>query len=159
MIFDVGMKQLDIDVEKTRAYYEANGENLYGCGGCDGCENFAEAVYAIPESVQHFFRQLGADVGLPAECSTVYAPDREHVCYLCDYYLCGVILGDKEAREMDEAGVWHIKEEFQIHLDESCSICFYEEDSRVFGDGPKPVIVFNVYLTLPWVLEKPNCCL
>ena len=68
MIFESGVYQLDIDVERTRHFY-AN-EDYEFCT-CAGCRNFAQAYHLLPETVQQFFGKFGIDIGKPAEITAI----------------------------------------------------------------------------------------
>ena len=47
--FVFGGYRLAVDVEATRAYYEAHSEAWITCQ-CDGCRNFARAVETLPQA-------------------------------------------------------------------------------------------------------------
>ena len=55
MIFESGVYQLDIDVDRTQQFYE--NEDYEFCT-CAGCRNFAQAYSLIPDAVQGFFGSL-----------------------------------------------------------------------------------------------------
>ena len=57
MIFESGVYQLDIDVERTQHFY-AN-EDFEFCT-CTGCRNFSRAYHLFPEAVQQFSGNLAS---------------------------------------------------------------------------------------------------
>ena len=62
MIFRFGDYTLDIDVERTRAFYarpdiEITSEKC----SCAGCQNYDKAILEAPAAVLSFFESLGID--------------------------------------------------------------------------------------------------
>lgn len=64
--FVFGLYRLEVDVEATRAYYEAHPGPWITCT-CDGCRNFARAAGKLPRAVTDFFHALGLDPEKPGE--------------------------------------------------------------------------------------------
>ncbi len=68
MIFEFGRYKVDVDVEKTKHFYENAQTVSKGCS-CDGCQNFEQAAVILPQSVRRFFTNLGVDVRKVSEFS------------------------------------------------------------------------------------------
>ena len=51
MLFEFGPYKADIDVYKTKLFYEKHGLAAGGCD-CDGCRNFARAAETLPQPVR-----------------------------------------------------------------------------------------------------------
>lgn len=61
MIFQFGEYKIDVDVEKTRQFYDRAKTVSEGCQ-CDGCLNFERAVDKLPQNIRDFFSALGVDM-------------------------------------------------------------------------------------------------
>ena len=61
MLFEIGQYRLDIDVPKTRQFYETADVVSKSCS-CDGCLNFERAVSKLPPVIISFFTNLGVDM-------------------------------------------------------------------------------------------------
>ena len=155
MIFEQGVYRLDVDVERTRAFYEAK---LVGDGcDCAGCRNFGALRDRMPEHFTGFLRQFGIDPMKPAEMSAVYAPEKEYVLYDGWYHVCGIVLNSE--------AVWYQIEDTEKkkeqcewgNLDAGSMMVYIEEKRDLLSAGfPEPVIQVNVMCVLPWVLDEEN---
>ena len=67
MIFQFGEYKIDVDVEKTRQFYDRAKTVSEGCQ-CDGCLNFERAVDKLPQNIRDFFSALGVDMKKICEC-------------------------------------------------------------------------------------------
>ena len=56
MIFEFGTFKVDVDVERTRRFYETVEDQL-GCE-CAGAETFAKRIRCFPMLFKHFFGSL-----------------------------------------------------------------------------------------------------
>ena len=149
MIFKFEPYEINVDIEKTRAFYE-NAELVSEQCTCDGCQNFAKAVDILPESVKGFFTSLGIDMRKAAECYVYNKNEDGSLFYGGIYHLCGTILRGKSTEVTFSDGTcWkEITLDFQIAFGDN--ICLLEEDF------PLPVIQLNITANIPWVLEKEN---
>ena len=91
MILNIGIYQLDIDVEQTAKFY-ANANGSPSPCGCDNCRNFERAIRLLPDSVKQFLQAMGIDPALPAETFATHAPSKDTVHYGGFYHICGTIL-------------------------------------------------------------------
>jgi len=56
--FNFGTYRLQVDVEKTRAWYGTYGQIAGGCD-CGYCRNFAAVVSFFPDEVEEFLERFG----------------------------------------------------------------------------------------------------
>ena len=153
MIFDIGLHQLDIDVERTAEFYKRGNGILCDC---DGCRNYEQAVGMLPAPARQFLHQFGIDPAKPAEVYVNYAPSSETLHYGGFYHLCGTILkgGEPWVKMGDRS--YQLDDRYRIGLCETCFAFFTREVSIPDDDFPKPIIQMEIEFILPWVLNKPN---
>ena len=154
MIFDIGLYQLNIDVERTDHYYREQTEILCDC---DGCQNYGKAAATLPEPVLRFLRQFGIDPAKPAEVYVNYAPSQDTVFYEGFYYICGTILKGTEPWVRVDDKQHQFDEPYRIHLGDGFSVYMMEPQWGILDkDFPTPVIQMEISFILPWLLDKPN---
>lgn len=154
MRYFIGKYVLDIDVARTRAYYEAAQD--FSCT-CTGCRNFAQAVRYLPDEVKAFFERLGMDMKKPAEVFAIYKNGDHSVYYGGFFHICGTILEgpntlvqiDEKHSTVDKTAVCSLSDVFEFYFQEEC----YLLDEQF----PRPVFQMEVYMTLPWVLQGVEC--
>lgn len=78
MIFQFGEYKIDVDVEKTRQFYDRAKTVSEGCQ-CDGCLNFERAVDKLPQNIRDFFSALGVDMKKSANVMSI-APKTKTRC-------------------------------------------------------------------------------
>lgn len=153
MLLEIGPYRLDVDVEKTRAFYA--GQDGTGCD-CAGCRNYQKAVPALAEPVQAFLMQFGIDPGKPAEMSAVHSPDGRETLYDGFFHICGTFLSSVDLWIQTEPKRFDLKPEYRINLD-SVDCAYITKDCALVNQAfPRPVIQLNITFSLPWVLEEPN---
>lgn len=78
LIFQFGEYKIDVDVEKTRQFYDRAKTVSEGCQ-CDGCLNFGRAVDKLPQNIRDFFSALGVDMKKSANVMSI-APKTKTRC-------------------------------------------------------------------------------
>lgn len=153
MIFEQSVYKLDVDVEQTRAFYEA--EPGISCD-CSGCRNFIEIAGALPEHIDAYLRQFGIDPGKPAEASAVYAPDADSIFYSGSYYICGTMLEGTDPWIPNGPKSYALREGYYISLGAGDdSVSFYEDD----GWNPEwenQLFRLQIFFKASWVLDEEN---
>ena len=155
MIFEMGMYRLDIDVDRTKQFYN-NAE--YDDCECPGCRNFAKACHLLPETVQQFFQQFGIDIANPAEKSAYCSKDEGRTSYYHGFYhICGSILEGKYPWLQVGERTYQLDENYSLKITPDFSVFFRNECSLVHKDFPTPVIQMEFLCEhIPWVLDQPN---
>ena len=155
MIFELNACQLDVDVERTRAFYAAAEKDI-SCG-CDGCENFVRAIGKLSKEAEQLLRRFGIDPACPAEVGSPISLNGKDLYYEVDYHICGSILRETGPRSWDPAeGFSWFDEEGRVVTAEDLDCQFTKECYFVADDFPRPVFQMKAYITLPWVLDGPN---
>ena len=99
MIFKYANFTIDVDVERTRAFYQrADVPTMGGQCGCIPCQNFEKAILKAPDTVLDALRVLGIDPQKPAETFSVTGDMEEDgtIWYNGWYHLCGTITESPE---------------------------------------------------------------
>lgn len=145
--FVFGGYRLRVDVEKTRAYYDAHPLPWVTCT-CAGCRNFVKAVGLLPDEVKRFFGQLGVDVEKPTETSW-YPGTPAEASGDAWYHVCGEILerAEPDAGLVDGETI-RVSGKFDAYFSPDCYL--------LAEDFPRPCFQMDVLFQLPWVLEEPN---
>ena len=153
MILEIGVYRLDIDVERTKAFYEQT--EWFGCG-CAGCRNYEKAVSLLPDKVKAFFEQFGVDPGMPAEMSVLNAPDRKTILYNGFFYICGSLMEGNDPWIQTGSKSFRLKDDYQIHVGEDFSAHIIEERYLLVDTFPRPAVQLDVTFSLPWLLDEFN---
>jgi hypothetical protein len=155
MIFEFGQYQIDIDVDRTKSFYENAPLVSEGCS-CSGCRNYEKAIMTLPAKVIGFFSNLGVDM---RKVSEVYVNCNNHdgsLFYGGFYHLCGTLLAGKSAwvpngptiSHWEEAQVFRVLNDFHVSFQRECSLL---ED-----DFPRPALQLEISANIPWVLLEEN---
>lgn len=153
MILDLGISQLDIDPERTAAFYaQASGISC----GCDGCRNYAKAAENLPAPVQELFQRLGIDPRKPAEVYVNYAPTKDTVFYGGFYHICGTVRKGRSPWIKIDDRHSAFDGACRVHLSEYCSVFINDQIHLLEKGFPTPVLQLEIDFTLPWVLPIPN---
>ena len=93
MIFQFGRYTVDVDVEKTRAYYTSNFSfTTSEVCSCERCQRFPNAIMSCSAAVVDFLNSLGIDPRKPGE---VFGTTNERDNYDGWYHIVGTLLSGK----------------------------------------------------------------
>lgn len=152
MVFELGDYQLEIDVEKTRAFYETADTITDGCT-CDGCRNYALAVDGFPQSVKEFFAMLGVDLQKAAEIIPWCAEDDGKALFYGGFYhICGRIRNHVDCWKDNGAmsGNMYV-------IAAGYAVGFTENVSLLEANFPTPVLQMEIdFHHVPWLSEQKN---
>lgn len=154
MIIEFDKYKLDVDIDRTRRFYET-ADQRPGCD-CAGCRNFRKAYPLIPDAVQGLFRQLGVDIGNPAEMTAYVSHDGNMTLYAGFYHICGSILEspklfipfDEKCSTLDIDATTKLTPDHFVYFTRECGL--------VKKGFPTPIIQLDIQGDIPWVLEEPN---
>ena len=161
MIFTLGQYIIDIDIERTRAFYREHGVSFAEICGCSDCINYLKAIKTAPPSVLDFFDSLGVDLCKAPEMFNVIGDyDANGLIYYEGFFhLVGEILEGEDAWETGE-----VREDgsYTEHLKESClhqlapnfQIAFSHKEDLLEEGFPDPHIQMEVFFHLPWILNE-----
>ncbi len=158
MLFTFGAYTLDIDVERTRAFYarpdiEITSEKCT----CAGCQNYDKAILQAPVAVLGFFQSLGIDPRKPAEVYDLLGGDLDEdgkMYYNGFYHVCGTRLQGEDAWVNVTDEMKHLDEDRMYALDPFFKVSFEESVLMLHEDFPTPVFQIEIDAHLPWVLPE-----
>lgn len=153
MIFQIGIYRLEVDVERTNAYYATR--SGIGCD-CAGCRNYEKALPKLAPPIQSFLRQFGIDPGSPIEMSVTHSPDGSQTFYDGFFHICGRILSGTDPWIQTGPKNYMLNPDYLIGLDADSSAYILERCALVDAAFPRPVIQLHISFALPWLLDEPN---
>jgi len=155
MIIQTPKFTIEVDVEKTKAYYDTAALISEGCD-CSGCRNYEKAIDTISDEVKSFFKQLGVFMKRATEVFVI-APNADGtMLYGGWYHVCG--------RVIDGESAWNTADSNNMYLDEEKLHAITDKFKVTYGDGsypvpdnfPRPVLQLDIFADIPWVLEEKN---
>lgn len=139
MIFQFGEYKIDVDVEKTKQFYNRAKTVSEECH-CDGCLNFERAVDELSQNIRDFFSALSVDMKKICECYVYCAKDENTLYYGGFCHICGTLLSGKSAWKptSDSTACWDEKATYP--LSPNFVISFSDRIDMLEPDFPLPVI-------------------
>lgn len=154
MVFNFEKYVIDIDTEKTEAYYRT--ENRITCD-CLGCRNFDRVATELPPEVLAFFEKLGVDPVKPEVLSIDYAPSKETMAYSGFYYLCGVVIRGENPWKQVGDGCFQLDDQYTLPIGRDFFVWFAAPRHGILDpDFPKPVMEMSFSCIFPWRMEQPH---
>lgn len=153
---------LDIDVDRTRAFYDspaalATSEQC----PCPGCQNYDKAILTAPAEVLDFLGSLGIDPRKPAEVFDVMGiPDENGGVYYAGWYhICGTIVHEESRLDPLPGAVgqahWNNSHTHKPLPEFPFEVSFEEECLALHENFPTPALQMEIDTHLPRVLSTP----
>lgn len=164
MIFRLNNCILDIDVDRTRAFYgRPDVPTVSEQCDCINCRNFERAILKAPEAVLSLLRSFGIDPRKPAEAFNIMGTAEADgtVWYNGWYHVCGrVVEGSETVREtVTPDSTRHIaylwNEAYTPDPDFPFALLSVEKADLLHKAFPTPAIELEIDTHLPWVLDMP----
>ncbi len=155
MIFQFGQYKIDVDVEKTKRFYDGAERVSQKCS-CDGCLNFEKAVDKLDAAVIKLFTDLGVDLKKACECYACCTNKDGTLTYGGFTHVCGTLIeGESAWRNINEAHLY-LKEADMFSVTPDFQVSFQEEIDLIEADFPRPVLQLEFSSSIPWVIDKKN---
>jgi hypothetical protein len=138
--FAFGHNRIRVDVERTRAWYDACGKPAAGCT-CGNCRNFIAAASLLPKEVGEVLAPLGLTLLKTAEVMEWCREADGRHWYTLQYHLAG---------ELVEKG------EGTVQIAPEVTVGFAEGGGPFLKNFPEPFFQLFLDLRLPWVLDETN---
>ena len=159
MIFRFSNFVIDVDVERTRAFYAREDvETTSEKCTCQGCQNYDKAIFTASDTVVDFLRSLGIDPRKPAEVFDVMGgqlDENGQVLYNGFYHICATRLEGEDAWVHTSESSMHLDGDRMYAVDDSFKVSFEEKVLLLHKDFPTPVLQLEIDACLPWVLPEP----
>lgn len=155
MFFEFGQYQVDIDVDKTRLFYE-NAPLVSESCSCSGCRNFENAIMAIPSEITGLFSNLGVDMRKVSEVYVNCSNSDGTLFYGGFYHLCGTLLAGKSAWVPNSPLTSHWEEEQAFRVADNFHISFQKKCDLLEDNFPAPALQLEISANIPWVLLEEN---
>ena len=132
--------RLQVDVERTRAWYDAHDDLLERCS-CAYCRNFRAAQAYLPEEADHFLNTMGLTLQKPAEVMEWCKEADGRHWYTLQYHLVGELLEKGDA---------------PIPLAPEVTAGFTVDSGPFLENFPTPFFQLFLDIRLPWVLKESD---
>ncbi len=164
MIIEFSSFILDIDVERTRAFYERSDVRPISeqCS-CVGCRNFDKAILQASARVTEFLRSIGIDPRKPAEVYDVTGELEKDgtIWYNGWYHVCGTVVESPETVEVTvrdngpnvKRYCW--EHSYSPDPDFPFEVLPILDNALLHKEFPTPVIQLEIDTHLPYVLSIP----
>lgn len=164
MIFQLNDCILDIDVERTRAFYERSDvQTASEACSCVNCHNFDKAILKASAPVLNFLHSLGIDPRKPAEAYNVTGQLEKSgtIWYNGWYHVCGTVVESPETVQVtvhnDGPNIkrycW--EHSYSPDPDYPFEILPISDNALLHKNFPTPVIQLEIDTHLPYVLSIP----
>ena len=153
MIFEFGKFCVDVDVERTRAFYDKHGKTVIEDCGCVNCRNYYESILTVSDKVTTFFRSLGIDPRKSPEVTWWYTDENGVAYYTICFHLVGTLVNSVAlCRLAGDHGMETIIENFH-EIDTGFKIGFTSQVVILEQNFPEPCIQLEIEAHIPWVLD------
>lgn len=153
MLFELGSYILDIDVDRTRAFYKQAPKITESCD-CQGCRNYVQWAETLSAEPKYTLERMGILLEKSPEVY-VNCPNQDGTLFYGGFYhLCGKIIQGKDAWYKIEQDTKSLDESTLVSLTQQFQIAFSEYVALLEKDFPSPVIQMEISANLPFVLPE-----
>lgn len=153
MIFKFGAYTVDVDVERTREFYDKHGITVIEDCGCNSCYNYYHAISKCSQKVKHFFDILGIDPLKSPEATFWFTDENNIAHYTVLFNLVGTIIKSVDIyKPVYPKGAEQIPGNFH-EIDRDFTVGFHSEYIFPVKDFPQPCIGLEINVNLPWILK------
>ena len=161
MMIKLGSCTLDVDTERTRAFYaRADIPTASKQCSCPNCQNFDQAILRAPAAVLALLRSLGIDPQKPAEVYNVLGDDIEEagtVWYNGWYHICGSIADGSDNVQVIDETHHHIAFLWENSLSPDPAYPFrllpVSECVMLHKEFPAPTVQLEIDAHLPYIIK------
>jgi hypothetical protein len=155
MLFTFPKFTLDVDIEKTKKYYETAGLGSENCN-CGGCRNYEKAIALLPEDVLSFFSQLGIDMKKIREVCVYCANADDTLFYGGFYHACGKLVKGESAWVSDNPNLKHWEEDKAYSITKDFRVSCQNNCDLLDDNFPLPAVQLDISADIPWVLAEQH---
>lgn len=151
MIFNFGPYTVDIDIEKTREYYNSLAVRETNCNM--GYKNYVAVIPHLPLEVKSFYKAIGVDIYKIREVYVNCVNRDESICYGGFYCICGNIINNNELSLHDNKT---LKDGYAYALTKDYCIEFIEYENVEDSNSALTNLKIDILANLPWILNETN---
>lgn len=156
MLFHLADFIIDVDVERTRAFYKRTDmPTTSECCTCWGCQNFDKAILTAPAIVTDFLSSLGIDPRKPAEAFSLTG-EREAdgtVWYNGWYHVCGTVQRWPDFEQTETRIIIRPEDCYRPDPSFRFEVIAVPGTDLVHKEMPTPIIQLEFDTHLPFVLS------
>ena len=153
MLFEFGNFCVDVDVARTKAFYNKSEKTVLVDCGCINCRNYYNAISKVPDKVKEFFNALGIDP-LKTPEATWWDTDEKGIAYYSIYFhIAGTLVKSAEIYRSIGDGSFALIPENLYEIDKGFEAAFTSETAFLEKDFPTPCIQLEIHAHLPLVDE------
>lgn len=153
VLFELGNYILDIDVERTKSFYEYAETITDGCD-CQGCRNYAAWAATLSEEPKYKLESMGIQLDKTPEVYANCSNGDGSLLYGGFYHLCGRIVRGKDPwRQVTENGK-ALDDDVFVSITDNYQVAFTEDISLLEKGFPTPVIQMEIIANIPFVLQE-----
>ena len=152
MLFEFGNFCIDVDVERTKEFYNKLGKTVIEDCGCVNCCNYYQAITKSSGKVKNFFDSLGIDPQKSPEATWWNTNEHGVAYYSLIFHIVGTLEKSVDIyRPIGENGFEQMLENF-YEIDKDFKVGFTSKNILLEKDFPPPCIQLEISAYLPWVL-------
>jgi len=153
MFFEFGNFCIDVDVERTKEFYDKHAKTVIEDCGCVNCRNYYEAILSTSDKVKSFFSSLGIEPQKSPE-ATWWNTDENCIAYYSLYFhIVGTLVKSVDIYRAKGNNCFEKIIENFYEIDKDFRVGFTSAVVLLENDFPKPCIQLEVEAHLPWVLD------
>ena len=154
MFFEFGNFCIDVDVERTKAFYKNLSKTVIEDCGCVNCRNYYQAISQVSGKVKSFFDTLGINPQKSPE-ATWWVTNGDGVAYYSIiFHIVGTLVKSVDIYiPIDDNGFETILENY-YEIDKDFKVGFTSKTVLLEKNFPQPCIQLEVDAHLPWVLDE-----
>lgn len=155
MIFKFSQYIIDVDIEKTKQFYNSQRFISEGCN-CSGCCNFEKVADYLAPEITSFFNNLGIEVKKITEIY-VNCTNADNTLYYAGFtHVCGEIISGESAWVTNSSNLLYLDEDKMFNVTDDFKVHFQNECHLLKEGFPSPAIQLEIIADLPWVLNEVN---
>lgn len=155
MLVEIGNYILDINVDRTRAFYQHAQAITDGCN-CQGCRNYTKWASSLSAEPKFILESMGVQLEKSPEVYVNCSNEDGTLFYGGFYHLCGkIIQGKIPWKEIVENTKTFDQDAF-VPLTDTFQVAFTEDIALLEKDFPAPVIQMEISADIPFGL--PETC-
>lgn len=154
MIFEFDNYKIDIDIEKTKNFYN-RAEKITASCDCQGCRNYEKWAELPDSEPSQILKRMGIMMEKASEVYINCPNEDDSVLYGGFYHICGSILQGCQVWDKSSENHGTLSQMSFVDLCDGFQVAFTGDATLLEKDFPKPVIQMEILANTPWLLSEP----